>query len=144
MDLHGGQLNLHSEGVGMGSTFTIKLDLFAGSPVDVATSSTPNDSYLPLFNEEKDAKEIVHNRQITSNSDNCHQFAVTTKDTNSTNPLENIRFLLVDDSHMNRKMMVRLLAHEKCFYDQAEDGEIAVKMVMASKRMSETNGMDFE
>ena len=58
--------------------------------------------------------------------------------------LPRLHFLVVDDSDLNRKMLVRLLVSEKHSCDQAINGEEAVKMVVVAKQKSEANIEDSE
>ena len=178
MDLHGGQLSLHSKGVGFGSTFTVKLNLYeGGGAMDVPTSTALNDNLLHispstallcditldtaltnsevtphLTNEDEEMQEVVRDvvcnprmsRRMSSIHNYYHRIAATADDTSSAFIFENLHFLVVDDSRMNRKMLVKLLVSEKHTCDQAEDGEVAVKMVMGAKERCEANQVGSE
>ena len=177
MDMHGGQLSLHSKGVGFGSTFTVKLNLYEGGATDLPTSTALIDnvphispslttlgytsnfpaaetdlSSDPHLDNEDVGKSVILpvvlpptqpvSRVSSLRNSNYDMAAAAVDDMSLVLPLEKLRFLVVDDSNMNRKMLVRLLVSEKHTCDQAEDGEVAVKMVVAAKERSEANGVE--
>lgn len=134
--MHGGDLSMKSAGVGYGSTFTFKLQLYQASDlvntprVSLDTNNTEIDQHFSSFRQE---------RGFTPCSDSNEKVSVPVTSRGISSVLasvEKLRFLVVDDSLMNRKMLVKLLVADKHTCDQMEDGEVAVKVV-AAKRMVE-------
>lgn len=104
VEQHGGTLGATSEGLDMGSRFSLSLPLFR----------------IPDTRDESSAAKNV-----------CkgHSFTYSTpQDKSSRNsPLQ---ILVVDDSATNRKLLTRILKNHGHRTDEAENGEVAVSMAV--------------
>jgi CheY-like chemotaxis protein len=101
MEQHGGTLNVSSEGIGRGSTFTLKIPIHNVLP--------ENDKSASLDNTER-----------------RRSLSVTVPTDFEASPL---KILIVDDAAMNRKLLARLLRNHGHQCDEAEDGDVAVRLV---------------
>ena len=128
VEQHGGSLKVSSEGLGRGATFTMTLPLHGvpiSNRVDLAMPSSlgiqrgsPSNSSSQIPNPALD--EVV---------------------------FPALRLLVVDDSGMNRKLVVRWLEKHGHICDQANDGQEAIEMVrmaVESKQAYHSILMDYE
>ena len=107
VEQHEGRLSCDSEGLGFGTTFTMKLPLY-DIPKDVtnpAAEAANHDS----FNED----ESVAIDQVFEEA--------------------KLRILIVDDAVSNRKLLARLLQNKGHQTEQAEDGSFGVDMVRSAE-----------
>ena len=127
---HEGNLTVASRGLGQGTTFTLTLPLY----------------HVP----EQDLPEcILRSRQL-----DCHTTAGQEGGNTKIQPtilgqppLEKYRILVVDDTAMNRKLLLRLLRNKGHACDEADDGDSAVQAVRAaleSGRGYDTILLDYE
>jgi CheY-like chemotaxis protein len=101
MEQHGGTLNVTSEGIGHGSTFALMIPIHNVPP--------ETEKPVPI-----DSTERRRSLSVTLPTD----FEAT--------PL---KILIVDDAVMNRKLLARLLRNHGHQCDEAEDGDVAVRLV---------------
>ena len=100
MKQHGGSLTVESKGIGMGTTFTM---------------------ILPLYRVPREELGLESKRGAS-----LQRSAAGVEDDLLIEPL---KVLIVDDSAMNRKLLVRLLQNQGHTCDQAENGLAAVDKV---------------
>jgi len=115
--MHNGSLAASSLGDGLGSTFTLQLQL------DIREHTVDVESVLPSRRPEEDGGEIIMEENMPINS-----------------------ILVVDDARLNRKLACKLLTGKVDVLDEAEDGLVAVEKVrqsMQSQRPYELILMDF-
>ena len=158
MDMHGGAISVYSEGVGHGSMFILRLPMVRRSTTSDSEIYTPTLSSLdpglvkesPSVSRESYVQPIFPERlpntfRDTSTSDvhsSSRHKPVSVKEVPAPEraPPEpsgaQMRFLVVDDSKMNRKMLCRLLQTKGHVYDEAEDGVEAVAMMTAALSIS--------
>ena len=101
MEQHGGTLSVSSEGLGHGSTFTLKIPIHAVPP-------------------EKDNSAAFERVNRAASID------VASPTNFEASPL---KILIVDDAAMNRKLLARLLRNHGHVCNEAEDGAVAVRLV---------------
>ena len=126
VDLHGGEISAHSDGIGHGSSFTVKLPLYARQ-----SSPYMANGYQSLINPSMpvDATDFI---PCEAKIESVH----TTS----------LHFLIVDDSRLNRKMLNKLLVDEDGFTcEEVDDGDKAVEMMKTvdSRRRFDVILMDF-
>jgi CheY-like chemotaxis protein len=129
IEQHGGKLVVTSEGLGKGATFTVILPAFYYSPPATRTGSEESI--------QSDVSRIGHP---------AHQAPVGTS-SKQPNAVAACKLLLVDDSALNRKMLVRLLTAAGHVCEQAEDGAAAVRKYLEMVEHGEPPDailMDFE
>jgi CheY-like chemotaxis protein len=114
VEQHGGKLVVTSEGLGKGAQFTIILPLF---------SIDPQDSLLGGGSSSGDITRNDLGKAILSLAGRT----MTMETSMQILDLHPQRLLVVDDSALNRKMLVRLLTSKDHTCEQAEDGEVAVR-----------------
>ena len=159
MDMHGGSISVFSAGEGQGSVFTLRLPMVryahtAGGPpqlykplsmtsrpsvgsflqpstsllsfgtpppaLQLSTSSTATSSEESIGDDNETAPQVTCSALVTPSKPSV--------DSKTTSPL---RFLVVDDSKMNRKMLCRLLQNQGHVCTEAEDGVQAVAIISA-------------
>jgi signal transduction histidine kinase/CheY-like chemotaxis protein len=113
---HGGSLSVASKGLGHGTTFTLTIPLY----------HTP-DSALP--DNLKRMQRMQRLRVDTCPLDRESENNLESFSSYSGTPL---RILVVDDTTMNRKLLVRLLTNKGHICHEAPDGRVAVKKVEAA------------
>ena len=126
VEQHGGVMQVSSEGLGKGVTFTIEVPLY--QPLAARSFSTRS-------------KGDVSKDRI--NNDN--NFNISTD--SSLNTSETKRTLVVDDSPFNRKMLIRVLTARGFICEQAEDGADAIRVYQQMCERGEAPDaitMDFE
>ena len=131
MDMHGGSIAVHSEGEGKGAVFLISLPMrkvderqpfeMAIRPVEGVCSMHKQ---LSAF--KKTGSGLIKN--------------VSCKDVIEEAPLPPLRILVVDDSALNRKMLMRLFVKEGYSVIEADDGDVAIEV--CSREMSEGRAFD--
>ena len=117
---HGGHLKVASKGLGCGTTFTMVLPLW----------HVPNAALTP---------ELIRKGQALDMASRSEE--------HSSGPLDVYHVLVVDDTHLNRKMLMRLLKGKGHICEEAENGKIAVEMVqkaMEEGKIYDTVLLDFE
>ena len=152
MDMHGGSISVHSAGEGRGSLFTLRLPMVRlvcddePSSVYTPTPSSRQPSVRPQQLSQKASVSFgsgppaisggVHTGVSTEGS----ELPASSKLLSLTNSVKGIRhsvpervlrFLVVDDSSLNRKMLCRLLRNHGHECDEAEDGVQAVSTITA-------------
>jgi CheY-like chemotaxis protein len=131
VEQHGGRMVVTSEGLGKGAQFTITLPLF--------TADVPEGTPRVASGSAEQSDETVHlTRAHTSLSPQASKRLLE---------LPPQRLLVVDDSVLNRKMLVRLLTSKDHTCEQAEDGEVAVRKYLEMVERGEPPDailMDFE
>jgi len=103
LDQHGGSLTVASRGLGTGTTFTMTLPLY-----EVHSTSTELEQGESFSEGEPGPSKIKRG------------------------PSCSLRVLVVDDSAMNRKLLVRLLQNQGHICVEAEDGTYAVERIKES------------
>jgi CheY-like chemotaxis protein len=130
--LHGGIIGGQSEGVGLGSTFYFAIPLLKEEehvpPCRVCVKPVSRFSVqLQSFHESELICQQGSRRSISySNIVPIEDFPAEFPD--------NLSVLIVDDSTLNRKMMMNRLEKLKCIMTQADDGDVAVRTVESSMR----------
>ena len=119
VELHGGSVGLHSDGEGMGCTFFLEIPLSAASE---------NDAAVYEWNNGNDAPSGV--RSAVANS--AMELA-SLKENDDVNPCAPMQLLVVDDSALNRKMMLKILTFRGHDVTEAADGDEAVERCFASE-----------
>ena len=107
VEQHGGTLSVASAGLGKGVTFTVE---------------------LPLYKASKCMSRSASSSKLTE-TDKIDIAARLAELGDAALPVTDVRrTLVVDDSHFNRKMLVRLLTSRGFVCEQAENGEEAIKV----------------
>ena len=157
MDMHGGSIRVYSAGEGQGSVFILRLPMtrditLAGDALTVYTppptspikasiksSSTSLSRHRPSvsFNlgvHSLDTLMASESQLEAPNSPTSSDASgkMSFKSVLTTKTERMLRFLVVDDSPLNRKMLCRLLGNQGYECAEAEDGVQAVSMVTAS------------
>jgi two-component system, sensor histidine kinase len=126
IDLHLGRLTAFSEGVGLGSTFTIQIPLF--EPTVVATAASPPLlvlEYHPVSQTSQEEKEEA----IRTGTQTTPTLVPETPHY-SVKDLQKI--LIVDDAATNRKIVRRILRGDGFSdVDEAKDGQECLEMVLS-------------
>ena len=120
MDQHGGSLTAASQGLGLGTVFTMTVPIFYDK-------SKPSEH----------KKQSDDNRSYTFKS----QTSNTMPDPIEFQPLH---ILVVDDAATNRKLLMRLLKNHGHSCDGAEDGDVAVKLVEQIMKKGKEESEDAE
>ena len=119
MDLHHGRVSVHSEGEGTGCTFTVDIPATLGSEplgtYDTILSSEDKDD----VKDNKESRQELSIRSFQSQDD-------------AEKNLSQIPILVVDDSHINRKMISRSLATKYANIGESLDGADALSKIKAS------------
>ena len=149
MDLHGGAVKVHSEGIGHGCIFEVRIPITAEAKAfrvrnrrDLGSISPhlqkideirkaidlleQQSNLLPLDNDLKVESARVIQRMIDGH---C-----VTGDEPSVIQLPIMHALIVDDSKLNRKFMARLLLLFNMSVEEAEDGVDCVERVKLSMK----------
>jgi signal transduction histidine kinase len=160
VDLHGGNLKVYSAGNGMGCTFTIELPMTRLALPPHSPDATPplensrvvleghrlsaddHDSREASIRREQYAKSIDALRDSYRSADETtipdtgrHHLADSKKHV--------LDLLLVDDSYLNRKLLLKLMRKDGHNCEEAEDGLAAVAQVAYRMRCDiETGGQD--
>ena len=147
VDLHQGQISVHSDGLGCGSSFTVELPMSRISldcsqtmpPSDPGIMSGPDSHYVPCPSSsqsqiELESESVIYEKDIEQTVE-----AVMTQSV--------YHLLIVDDSSLNRKMLLRIFRAAGHTCDEAEDGLIAVakvkEMMSSSAKAYSAILMDF-
>jgi CheY-like chemotaxis protein len=129
IEQHGGKLLVTSEGLGKGATFTVTLPGFPCIPLACEELLTADETQT-----EKTIPNLSH--QVLERAASKRTLALASR-----------QLLLVDDSTLSRKMLVRLLTATGHRCEQAEDGEVAVRKYLEMVERGEPPDailMDFE
>jgi CheY-like chemotaxis protein len=141
VEQHGGRLLVESEGLGKGVTFTVELPLFRNEASGGSGSRSAADSSgklmssptLPIMSPTPALSSVLSSAQPSAL---CLP-AVAAQN----------KMLVVDDSTLSRKMLVRLLKSRDHVCEQAEDGQQAIetyKQMTARGEPPDAILMDFE
>ena len=130
VDLHDGKISVYSEGEGMGSSFTIEI------PMLRSREGTLQEQYS--FKNGEEVRSARSASSIDNNKDSFISFPLssyfslsgvaTPSDGNSTRGLS-FDILVVDDSRLNRKMLIKFLQKDGHSCTEAEDGLEAIERV---------------
>ena len=149
MDMHGGSISVYSAGEGHGSVFTLRLPMLrhlsgpslpslyvptiaipsvnAARPL-ISTSLAPTPRLYGITPRPFDIASIsTPMKDLLFAS--VQALSTTSAKTTSLISERSLRFLVVDDSKMNRKMLCRLLRNQGHVCVEAEDGVQAVAMM---------------
>ena len=143
VDLHQGQITAYSEGLGYGSSFTVVLPMQRILQSTVA--QMPDSRYTSIGTQSADNH---HNSTAGSSSSIApdEEFNISI-DTFDEIPKPVYHLLVVDDSPLNRKMLMRTLKISGHICDEAEDGVMAVakirEMMSSSAKAYSAILMDF-
>lgn len=146
VDLHHGNISVHSDGEGRGCRFSVEIplsfveldqrDLEGGNirDIDKATSSqrlqkAKGDSVSVFSNIRDSSSSYMSIKQASEKEQGLVEGAIVVKEHRYVNPL---RILIVDDASSNRKMMGRLLAKHGHVCVEAVDGSDALVKYRAS------------
>ena len=169
MDGHSGSISVYSAGEGQGSVFTLRLPMIRSqattpsvyvpapaSPIRRSPSpslsrvcSTTQFSLHTVSNESLDGLSITESEDASHASElTLGPFTPSTKALSSKSfksvcssvPERPLRFLVVDDSSLNRKMLCRLLRNKGHECVEAEDGVQAVAMMTTALAMQSARG----
>ena len=113
VEQHGGSLTVNSGGPGLGSTFIMKLPLY-----NVPEDQRPKTEKAKSSRRGNGALSTNKNKDDDKNNDDSDSSSFT-----------QLYILVVDDSAMNRKLLVRLLKNQGHVVEEAEDGDVAVQKV---------------
>jgi hypothetical protein len=121
VDLHNGHARVTSQGIGHGCTFELTLPVVTRSlPFSLVTHST---KIVPVMEQDNDDKIIVPcdavKRMILSSPvrlSTCNNNLLRKES------FHGIHILVVDDSKLNRKFMIRILSSSIFIITEAEDG----------------------
>ena len=146
MDLHGGRLSVHSEGEGLGCTFTLHIPI-TDEPafrVSYRSNAIPRPE-ISVISSSRIGRVLTKVCPVDIDPDPTrimNESYESSKTTQSVDEVvqhhafiqsrDRVRVLVVDDANSNRKMLCRLLQH-KYVTREAEDGQEAVDMVLASQ-----------
>jgi CheY-like chemotaxis protein len=132
MEQHEGSLTAYSEGLGHGTTFSMALPLYdipviskMENPLVLQSSSSSDESSSTSFVSSEGKKCITTpegQESIHSVPRRCHP-----------------NILVVDDSKMNRKLLLRLLQNRGYICEEATNGKEAVEMVQRRQQLLEGN-----
>ena len=144
VDMHGGSIGVRSEGEGRGSTFYFSLPVttIVHEQTDVHPAATPRfDVSLgtDFFDIDRDPPQFQARAyhppppatagiKVEEMTNGAPPLSIADREI-SNNDLVNMRVLVVDDSALNRKMMVNRLAKLGCSVSVADDGDTAVALV---------------
>ena len=168
MDMHGGAISVYSAGEGQGSHFTVRLPMVrvvsnAGIPRTYTPTlptrkmslrppppkRTPSIKFLDQLPGSAAGTEGSRGPLYSSESPSPLIFAssASVKSCCSSLPEHPLRFLVVDDSSLNRKMMCRLLRNQGHECVEAGDGVQAVAVMTAAlvdKRNAKDDNNEYE
>ena len=139
VDLHGGKISVHSRGENMGSTFTVEIPMIKAvsplvPPSPTVSASIPS-SQQRENNIEYRGSEIFDEIPARKYTPSCPPLFLPHLPPLFTNVLE---VLVVDDSRLNRKMLLKCLQKDGHRCTEAVDGLEAVERV--KQRMTFSNG----
>ena len=145
MDMHGGSISVHSPGEGRGSVFMLRLPMMRsqehGASLYVPTSTLtalrkPTSVWpiagTPLMQRQPQPSDLIDMSLEDRSSSVCtpkERSSLSRSSVSTTIAEHPLRFLVVDDSKMNRKMLCRLLKNKGHECTEAEDGVQAVAMI---------------
>ena len=148
VDLHQGEIYVHSEGLGTGSSFTLKLPMERKLRVQKQLheqeqeqsheiSINPSQEIVPgvILNSTVKNQNIVDlSLDMEEKKNSSCNFTKIENDDIIRKPVYHL--LIVDDSSLNRKMLIKIfrIAGHTC--DEAEDGVIAVSKVKEKMALS--------
>jgi CheY-like chemotaxis protein len=145
MHQHDGDLTASSEGIGKGATFTMTLPVYE-VPDHVTPEHDQNVAVPSTIPPLLLSSSSLMNRKIESDLYSTStvpvKFPISLPE-----PSKIRRILVVDDSNMNRKLLVRLLQKQGYQCDEAENGQVAIEKVQHSldeKNPYHTILLDFE
>ena len=132
VDLHQGQISVHSDGLGCGSSFTVELPM--------ERTSKPRSIKRPRCESKEDSFKLAVRHSSASNI-----FELTAEYVPCSKPVHTL--LIVDDSPLNRKMLLRTFRGAGHTCEEAEDGVICVakvkEMMSSSAKAYSAILMDF-
>ena len=105
--------------------------------ISMLIDHTMNESRDISINGTSDRSDCNHDTHNNLNNNN-NKIEITNDDENNKNDKNNnnmnrkLNILVVDDSKLNRRMLIRLLMSDNYTCDEAEDGVIAVEMIKLS------------
>ena len=147
MDMHGGSISVHSAGEGLGSVFTLRLPMTRLElhvepriyvPVSALVLSRPTMVLPPTPSPGRVNDRPSDSFSLTLPS--TKSAASTSRPPSNVTTARPLRFLVVDDSKLNRKMLCRLLTNKGHVCTEAEDGVQAVAVMTAALESSPITG----
>jgi hypothetical protein len=145
VDVHGGKVRVASEGKDRGCVFELQLPI---STPHVRASRLSylqenvhggshqvhpacDDSQFPAELMMQRMKEVIHRHKLSAANavSVVHNGAVLL----SADSLSGLRVLIVDDSHLNRKFINRLIGKSCRAVNEAENGVVCLEMIEAAK-----------
>ena len=143
VEQHGGRLVADSEGQGLGSTFTMRLPVYAPPP-DVWDSSQlfwkrRRPRNRASFDKAIRQKTVQECDDEDEDATNCSLKSLDSLD----DGMSELKILLVDDSKSNRKLLDRLMTLRGHRCEQAEDGQIGLEMVTRAESFGQPYDLIF-
>ena len=129
VDLHDGKISVYSEGEGMGSSFTVEI------PMMRMMSPLPSPSRLSQDNSDD---LFLRNNTVNLDVNVDVDVDVTLSTDPGPTPTHVLEVLVVDDSRLNRKMLLKVLKKDGHICTEAEDGLEAIERV--KERIDFANG----
>ena len=140
IDMHGGEISVYSAGRGHGTTFTLRIPLtcpdlgpYKLNEPDLVIQNLKINPMLRSMGSGvrpiKDASSVHSLKDFNVNGSDGGKSSQNSSEGSRLTLKNNLQFLIVDDSKLNRRMVRKLL--QSCGYvcEEAEDGLEAVKKV---------------
>ena len=144
VDLHDGKISAHSEGEGMGSSFTVEIPMLR-LPLSMHTqqyesctdlSEVIHDVQRANPNVDRQPSQLLRRKPSLKSISPCR--AATAPHPLSEQANVEYDILVVDDSRLNRKMLMKFLIKDGHRCTEAEDGLKAIERV--KERIDSSNG----
>ena len=150
VDLHGGNVSVYSEGLGLGSTFTVELGMERKNNPSLISDQNPFIGIPPLSNRSSQtivvAKLKISGKYSPSTNAESYTSSVKVKsekgisslqfpksleedEKDDLQPWKPYQLLIVDDSALNRKMLLKIFRTAGHVCDEAVDGLHAIGKV---------------
>ena len=137
---HQGMLLIESSGEGFGTTYSIELPLFKGAEAPpivppgirrCSSSSSLNRKVGPAIGRPLRRHDTLRSSGGASNNNEI-AISLASHSADFDTPVPPMHILVVDDSEMNRKIIIRLLKSHGHSFEEAEDGRVCVDKIRAS------------
>lgn len=122
-----GSIGVYSDGENQGSTFFISMFIHRISIPSMSRGTSKTEAQLNLLLDVDDLSSSIDDSDYTSNSLDMSPTCGTIIRSPS-RPLQIRSILVVDDSKLNRKMIIRLLKDKVPSIDEAEDGQVCLEV----------------
>ena len=144
VDLHDGKISVHSEGEGLGSSFTVEIPMLR-LPLSTYTQQqkdrTDDDDMALIIRrayptDDRTSDQLLHDESLLTTVSPSYAASSTCPLLKTHDVVYDI--LVVDDSHLNRKMLMKFLKKDGHRCTEAEDGLEAIERV--KERIDFSNG----